>query len=81
MSVSLARSLAPAIRIMTVSPGLVDTEFIKGMDPAWRQAYIDKTPLGRLVKPEDVGQAVVAAATLTASTGTAIVVDGGRLLG
>ena len=81
MSVSLARSLAPAIRIMTVSPGLVDTEFIKGMDPAWRQAYIDKTPLGRLVQPEDVGRAVVAAATLTASTGTAIVVDGGRLVG
>ena len=81
MSVSLARALAPSIRIMTVSPGLVDTEFIKGMDPAWRQAYIDKTPLGRLVQPEDVGRAVVAAVTLTASTGTAIVVDGGRLLG
>ncbi len=81
MSVSLARALAPSVRVMTVSPGLVDTEFIKGMDPAWRQAYIDKTPLGRLVQPEDVGRAVVSAATLTASTGTAIVVDGGRLLG
>jgi 3-oxoacyl-[acyl-carrier protein] reductase len=81
MSVSLARALAPAIRVMTVSPALVDTEFIKGMDPAWRQAYIDKTPLGRLVKPEEVADAVVAAASLTASTGTTIVVDGGRLLG
>ena len=81
MTVSLARALAPAIRVMTVSPGLVDTEFIKGMDPAWRQAYIERTPLGRLAQPEEVGQAVVAAATLTASTGSAIVVDGGRLLG
>jgi hypothetical protein len=33
------------------------------------------------VKPEEVADAVVAAASLTASTGTAIVVDGGRLLG
>ena len=81
MGVSLARALAPSIRVMTVSPALVDTEFIKGMDPAWRQAYIDKTPLGRLVKPEEVADAVVAAASLTASTGTEIVVDGGRLLG
>lgn len=81
MTVSLARALAPAIRVMTVSPGLVDTEFIKGMDPVWRQAYIEKTPLGRLAQPEEVGQAVVAAALLTASTGSAVVVDGGRLLG
>jgi 3-oxoacyl-[acyl-carrier protein] reductase len=81
MTVSLGRALAPAIRVMSISPGLVDTEFIKGMDPAWRRAYIDKTPLGRVVQPEEVGQAVVAAATLTASTGTEIIVDGGRLLG
>jgi 3-oxoacyl-[acyl-carrier protein] reductase len=81
MTVSLARALAPRIRVLTVSPGLVDTEFVKGMDPAWRQAYIDKTPLGRLVLPEDVGRAVVAAAMLTASTGSDITVDAGRLLG
>jgi 3-oxoacyl-[acyl-carrier protein] reductase len=81
MTVSLARALAPAIRVRTVSPGLVDTQFIKGMDPAWREAQIARTPLGRVAQPEEVGQAVVAAATLTASTGTAIIVDGGRLLG
>ena len=81
MTVSLARALAPKIRVMHVSPALVDTEFVKGMDPVWRQAYIEKTPMGRLVTPEEIGQAVVAAATLTGSTGTGIVVDGGRLLG
>ena len=80
MTVSLARALAPAIRVMTVSPGLVDTEFVKGMDPVWRAEYISRTPLGRLAQPEEIGQAVVAAATLTAATGSAIIVDGGRLL-
>ena len=81
MTTSLARALAPAIRVMTVSPGLVDTEFIKGMDPKWRDAYMTKTPMGRLVDPEEIGQAVVAAATLSAVTGSSIIVDGGRLLG
>ena len=81
MTTSLARALAPAIRVMTVSPGLVDTEFIKGLDPKWRDAYMTKTPMGRLVDPEEIGQAVVAAATLSAVTGSSIIVDGGRLLG
>ena len=81
MTTSLARALAPGIRVMTVSPGLVATEFIKGMDPKWRDAYLTKTPMGRLIDPEDVGQAVVAAATLSASTGSSIIVDAGRVLG
>ena len=81
MTTSLARALAPAVRVMTVSPGLVDTEFIKGMDPKWSDSYITKTPMGRLVEPEEVGQAVVAAATLSAATGSSIIVDGGRVLG
>lgn len=80
MTVSLARALAPAIRVVSIAPGLVDTDFIKGLDPAWRQEQARRTPLGRLVVADEVGQAVVAAATLTAATGCTFVVDGGRLL-
>ena len=80
MTVSLARALAPAIRVISVAPGLVDTDFVKGLDPAWRQEQANRTPLGRLAQPEDIGRAVVAAATLTCSTGSTITVDGGRLL-
>jgi 3-oxoacyl-[acyl-carrier protein] reductase len=81
MTISLARALAPAVRVVSVSPGLVDTEFIKGLDAQWRREQVDRTPLGRLVTPEDVGRAVLAAATtLTFSTGCIIPVDGGRLL-
>jgi len=79
MTLSLARALAPEIRVVSVAPGLVDTEFTRGWDPAVRQQNIDRTPLGRLATPEDVGQAVVAAATdLTFVTGIVIPVDGGR---
>ena len=82
MTLSLARALAPEIRVVSVAPGLVDTEFTRGWDPAVRQQNIDRTPLGRLATPEDVGQAVVAAATdLTFVTGIVIPVDGGRPLG
>ena len=80
MTVSLARALAPAIRVMSVSPGLVDTEFIKGLDAGWRQEQVRRAPLGRLVRPEEIGDAVVAAAMLTGSTGCVLTVDGGRLI-
>jgi len=82
LTLSLARALAPEIRVVSVAPGLVDTEFTRGWAPAVRQQNIDRTPLGRLATPEDVGRAVVAAATeLTFVTGIVIPVDGGRPLG
>ncbi len=82
MTLSLARALAPEIRVLSVAPGLVDTQFTSGWDPARRQQYIDRTPLGRLPTPEDLGRAVLSVATdLTATTGAWIPVDCGRPLG
>ncbi len=81
MTKSLARALAPRIRVVSVSPGLVNTEFIRNMDQAWRDDQLARTPLGRLVSPEEIGDAVVAAATLLQPlTGCVIAVDGGRPL-
>jgi 3-oxoacyl-[acyl-carrier protein] reductase len=82
MTLSLARALAPAIRVVSVAPGLVDTTLTRAWDPARRQQMIDRTPLGRLATPEDVARAVLAlATTLTFATGIVIPVDGGRPLG
>jgi len=81
MTKSLARALAPAIRVLSISPGLVDTPFIAGLDARWRDEQCARSPLGRLAQPADVAAAVVAAyASLTFSTGTVIAVDGGRPL-
>ncbi len=78
---SLARALAPAVRVLSVSPGLADTEFVKSMDKGWRAEQASRTPLKRLALPEEVAAAVVAAAThLTFTTGAVIPVDGGRPL-
>jgi 3-oxoacyl-[acyl-carrier protein] reductase len=81
MSSALARALAPAIRVLTVSPGVVDTDFVPGRDAAWNEKQAATTPLKRLTSPEDVARAVLACATsLAFSTGSVIQVDGGRHL-
>ncbi|EEA04595.1 short-chain dehydrogenase/reductase SDR [Burkholderia sp. H160] len=78
---SLARALAPAIRVVSVSPGLVDTEFVKSMDGAWRDEQAGRTPLGRLAQPEEIARAVLAAVRdLQFTTGCVLPVDGGRPL-
>lgn len=81
MTKSLARALAPNIRVLSVAPGLADTEFVKQLSQTWRDEQAKKTPLGRLASPTEVAEAVVACATsLTFSTGCVIPVDGGRPL-
>ena len=82
MTKSLARALAPKIRVMAVAPGLIDTKFVKGMDQKWRDTQEQNTILKRLATPQEVADAVVACVkTLTFSTGRTIYVDGGRHLG
>jgi 3-oxoacyl-[acyl-carrier protein] reductase len=81
MTIALAQVLAPSIRVVSVAPGLVDGDYARSFDPAWRQAQIDRTPLGRLATPEDVGETVLAvAAYMPHATGCIIPVDGGRPL-
>jgi len=81
MTKSLARALAPRIRVVSVSPGLVETDFIKSMDQRWRDDQLERTPLKRLATPTEVAAAVVAAVkNLTFTTGSIIAIDGGRPL-
>ena len=81
MTRSLARALAPQIRMVAVAPGWVLGEYAKRMDPAYLQAQVDLTPLNRLATPEDVAETVWAIATkLTMMTGNVVPVDGGRPL-
>ncbi len=78
---SLGRALAPRIRVVSVSPGVVDTGFIRSLDPAWRDDQLARTPLGRLASPGEVAAAVLAAVRdLTFTTGSVLSVDGGRPL-
>lgn len=81
MTRSLARALAPKIRVVSVSPGFVEGEYTKNFDPNFLNNQRDNTPLGRFATGNDVANAVFAlASSLTFSTGNIITVDGGRLL-
>ncbi|WVT76607.1 SDR family oxidoreductase (plasmid) [Sinorhizobium chiapasense] len=81
MTKSLARALAPAIRVLSVSPGAVDTQFVPGRGREFNDKVAATTPLKRVTSPVDVAEAIVACAThLKFSTGDRIVVDGGRHL-
>ena len=81
MTRSLGRSLAPKIRVVSVSPGLVLGEYTNTFSKEFIQSSTDLTPVGRLATPEDVANTVFAVATyLTFTTGSIIPVDGGRAL-
>ncbi len=82
MTRSLARALAPQIRVLSVSPGWVNGEYAQRMPRALIEEQEAMTPLGRIAEAEDVAEAVYAAAAhLRFSTGDIIPVDGGRPLG
>jgi len=81
MTKSLARALAPEIRVVSVSPGLVDTDFVKNLDKKWRDEQAARTPLKRLATADEIGAAALAVvAHLNYSTGCIIAIDGGRPL-
>jgi 3-oxoacyl-[acyl-carrier protein] reductase len=81
MTKSLARVLAPEVRVLAVAPGVVDTSFVPGRGADFNAKTAATTPLKRIATAEDIASAIVACATqLGFATGTTFVVDGGRSL-
>ncbi len=81
ITMSLARALAPDVRVVSIAPGWVNGEYAQRMPPELIQKQRDLTPLGRIAEAEDVAEAVYAvAAVLRFTTGAVIPVDGGRPL-
>ncbi|MDK2957463.1 MAG: 3-oxoacyl-[acyl-carrier protein] reductase [Desulfovibrionales bacterium] len=77
---SLARVLAPHIRVNSVAPGVVETRWVAGHED-YVTSQGEKTPLGKLATSEDVAQMVYALIEHAgAVTGQTVVVDGGALL-
>lgn len=78
---ALARALAPAVRVISVSPGVVDSSFVPGRGPDFNAKAAASMPLKRIGTVDDVAAAIQACATtLRYATGTRIVIDGGRHL-
>lgn len=82
MTRSLARALAPQVRVVSVSPGWVLGEYAKRFPQEYIDAQANETPLKRLATPEDVAETVWAVHNaLPMATGVIVPVDGGRPLG
>jgi 3-oxoacyl-[acyl-carrier protein] reductase len=81
-SKSLARSVAPAVRVNVVAPGWISTAFGEGLDDAVRRQVEASTPLRRWGTPDDVAAAVVYLASPAAAflTGQTILVGGGVVM-
>ncbi|MGI9577842.1 MAG: SDR family oxidoreductase [Microthrixaceae bacterium] len=79
---SLAKELAPGVRVNAIAPGLVKTDMARALWEDNEEAVSTMVPLARLGEPDDIANAAVFLASDAASwmTGTAIVVDGGMLL-
>lgn len=77
-TVMLAQALAPAIRVVGVSPGI--TLVSGGQTQAGFDHAHAMTPLGRSSTPEDIAAAVCFAAESPAITGSTLIVDGGQHL-
>lgn len=79
---SLARELAPSIRVNGIAPGVVAfPDSGKEADPQMQQAYLSRVPLGRSGTPEDAAEAVRwLAIDAHYTTGEIVRVDGGRWL-
>jgi len=80
MTQTLARELAPNVRVNGVSPGAILWPENEGEQTTQKEGIISQTPLARCGSPDDICDAVNYLANSTFVTGQIIKVDGGRSL-
>jgi 3-oxoacyl-[acyl-carrier protein] reductase len=82
-SKSLARSVAPKIRVNILGPGWIETEFAAtAMEPEYHRNVVESTPLARWGTPEDVARAAVFLASPDSAfmTGQMLMIGGGVVM-
>jgi len=80
---TLARELAPAVRVNAVMPGVIETRHHEVYStPEKMEEYLRQTPLGRNGTADEVAQAILFLASDASSfiTGATLDVNGGRFL-
>ncbi|KAI1208866.1 NAD(P)-binding protein [Annulohypoxylon truncatum] len=77
---ALAIMAAPKIRVNSVSPGLLLTDWAENFSEEGKQSHIQKTKLKRVATVEDVAEQVLLFAKSRSITGVNVVVDAGFTL-
>lgn len=78
---SCAAAFAPAVRVNSVAPGLIETDMTTDMDPAIKQMMRDEAFLKCTGQPQDIAEATLFLLSERSNfmTGQTLVVDGGRI--
>jgi 3-oxoacyl-[acyl-carrier protein] reductase len=81
-SKSLARELAPRVRVNVLCPGWIETAFARGAPDDFREEVARSTPLARWGRPEDVAAAALWLASPEAAfiTGQSVNINGGVVM-
>ncbi len=76
---SLARSLAPRVRVNCVAPGWIKTAWGEGASDAWQKRAVRESMLGRWGTPDDIAAAIrwLAGPDAAFITGQVLDVNGG----
>jgi len=81
IGMSLARVLGPEIRVVSISPSAVATDFVPGRSRGAVEKQAASSPLQTVTEADDVALAIMGAVThLRLTTGSVILVDGGKHL-
>ena len=78
---TLARELAPHVRVNAIAPGPVATEMWYAIDPAVQEQVMEREmPLKRIAEPEDIARAGLDIASWPDASGIVVLLDGGRIM-
>ena len=76
LTLLLAKTLAPGIRVNAIAPGFIETERTQDWHDI-KQQMLDKTPLKRSGKPQEIADLACALLHNCLITGSIVVADGG----
>ncbi len=85
LTVSLARTFAPHVRVNGVAPGFIEGRWTQGgLGPRYdavKQAYEKTLPLGRVCQPLDIADCIISLIRgSTLVTGQTLTVDAGMMI-
>jgi 3-oxoacyl-[acyl-carrier protein] reductase len=78
---TLAKELAPTVRVNAVAPGFVATSYMDRVTDELKASWLEAIPLKRFMSPREIAEAYLFLAESPCTTGTILTLDAGFTLG